>query len=324
MDATVSHASAITFWQTGRLSDPRREGPKTRTNGEQLARAIKRSAAGIRALSKDAELLARVSVRDRIDLLATDARDRRSSKRVRGHVWSQRYPKGAVADQGGGLRVCTPEFAFLQMAAKLNDFELIQLGIEMCGTYACHFLPMGCASSSKVRPITSLQRLKSFIQRCKGLHGVKRCRRALRWIAKDSASPAETLLGMMLGLPMRLGGFGLGMPAFNHPVTVPGGNRLRCDLLWPDLHVGVEYDSREHHTGYGQAQVDSRRRALFQARGLTVLSVTADQISTSAKLAQVARALYRAAGQRAPRSTDEHFTRCMRLLSALHACRRLR
>ena len=130
--------------------------------------------------------------------------------------------------------VTSPEMSFVQMATRLSLIELIQLGMELCGTYA----PCPYADRFDERqPVTTKRKLLSFCKRAKGIRGATTASKALRWIVDNSNSPAETSLVLFLCLPVRMGGYGFDFPDMNP--TTPLGKRasnlfgypkLRCDL----------------------------------------------------------------------------------------------
>ena len=75
-------------------------------------------------------------------------------------------------------------------------------------------------------------------------------------------------------------------PRMNEPVSL--GKRgswttdrsgFRCDLLWPDQGVAVEYDSTLCHTGAARIARDAARRNALESLGLTVVTATWRQVA---------------------------------------------
>ena len=197
--------------------------------------------------------------------------------------------------------VSSPEFSFLQMADRLPLVKLIELGYELCGTYS---LPTEADPEPPERgfyyrkPLSSTGKLNAFVARMPGARGRKKAIRALRYLIDGSASPMETKLSILLTLPYLLGGFGLFMPELNSRI-IPAKTAKRasskahyvCDLFWPDYNLAVEYDSDQHHTGSAQIAEDSKKRNALNVMGITVITVTKQQLYRSAELEKVARVL---------------------------------
>lgn len=116
----------------------------------------------------------------------------------------------------------TPEFCFLQMAGCLSLVQLIQLGFELCGTYA---LVGGAPAVRRAAPLTTKVKLAAFVEQSSGARGCKKAARAVRYVQDGAASPMETMLAMMLCLPYGLGGYGLEKPLINHRVDVPSSSK---------------------------------------------------------------------------------------------------
>ena len=85
--------------------------------------------------------------------------------------------------------------------------------------------------------------------------------------------------------PNVFGGFRL--PQVNAKVNlnarqrrVLGKNYLRCDLLWEDKLLAIEYDSDLCHSGAEKINDDSLRRNTLRSIGIAVVDVTNAQIKS--------------------------------------------
>lgn len=195
----------------------------------------------------------------------------------------------------------TPEFCFLQMAEKLSIDELIALGFELCGTYA----RSEEETLYNAFPLTSREKLVSFVDRCAGFRGVKKARRALQYVIDGSASPMETALAMMLSLPYSLGGFGIEQPVLNYHIDlsaylkkVTTGTYYVCDLYWENARLAVEYDSDFAHSGVNKTAKDAMRRSVLTTHGVSVLSVTRPQVMNSQAFYELAHLVGKQTGKR--------------------------
>ena len=112
-----------------------------------------------------------------------------------------------------------------------------------------------------------------------------------------SASPMETLLALLLTLPVEMGGFGLPRPELNHSIDVSHGRGLLADrdevtpdMLWDEAGLALEYDSAEKHGNAGPARLadDALRSNMLTVLGYRVLRVTPGAISTVGRLEMLA------------------------------------
>ena len=71
-----------------------------------------------------------------LHILLRNPSARRTLQPVTQHVFSVNTPTSCFVNIGEGLMVSTPEFCFLQLAARLPLAKLIELGYELCGTYS--------------------------------------------------------------------------------------------------------------------------------------------------------------------------------------------
>lgn len=192
---------------------------------------------------------------------------------------------------GEVLYVSTPEYCFLQMATLLTLEELIALGFELCGTYAIQ----GDRTVFDAHPLSSPERIDALLARSAGLRGVKKARRAMRYVLAGSASPMETALTMFFTLPYSLGGYGLKRPKLNHRIDIPLKLKSKvesayyvCDLFWERAKLAIEYDSNLAHAGVNKTVRDAMRRSVLTALGISVLSVTWPQVKNAEALNQLA------------------------------------
>ena len=226
---------------------------------------------------------------------------RHESKMVILHLFSKKTPVGCFMNNGNGLMVSSPEFCFLQMADRLTLVGLIELGYELCSVYSIP--PKGDSSLPKNgfynrEPLTSVNKLKGFLEIMPGVKGHKKAKHALRYMLDGAASPMETKLAMFLVLPYMLGGFGFDLPELNKRIDLTKAARkdfdkdyLVCDMFWSDKKIAVEYDSDQQHTGPDRIASDSKRRTALDLSGIRVVSVTKQQLYSTAELERVARTI---------------------------------
>ena len=222
----------------------------------------------------------------------------------------------------------TPEFCFLQMASQLTQTQLILLGFELCGTYV---IGAGDAAAQREGSLTTVERLRAFIETAPHAPGRAKARRAVRYVINGSASIMESILVLLLCLPNRMGGYGLPAPLLNYCIPIPPSfkkiaDRKYCrgDLCWPDAKLCLEYDSELYHANETRRQSDARRRNTLITMGIMVVTVTVDQMRSTESLNRLANQIAKKVGKRLrlhdPAFTRAHLVLHRELWDALSAC----
>jgi len=253
-----------------------------------------------------------------IDLMVISKNAKWKSKVFRPHIYTRDVPEWSFISLGSGVYVSSPSFCFFQMAGELPLVKLIELGLELCGTYS---LPVNNGKTLYGHPrLTNANSLKAFTIQMKGIKGQRKATGALRYIVDGSASPMETKLFMLLTLKYILGGYGLLAPKLNKRVdprkaTTKMSNKkyFVCDLFWPQANLAVEYDSDANHTGSDRINDDSKKRTSLESAGIKVITVTNQQIQSADEFDIVAKEI--AKRLRKPlRNNDQKFKKAQREL----------
>lgn len=133
----------------------------------------------------------------------------------------------------------------------------------------------------------------------------RKAKTAIRYVCDGSASPMETCLALLLGLPARYGGYGLGMPEMNAKVLIPArlGKRTtyreyHCDLYWSEQNVAIEYNSREFHVNELAVERDASRINNLKAAGIEALAVTRVHVADNVKFDAIAHSAASLMGKR--------------------------
>ncbi|MCL2807396.1 MAG: endonuclease domain-containing protein [Coriobacteriia bacterium] len=250
-----------------------------------------------------------------LELMVGEPAAVRRLQMARMHVASSTMPEGSIISVGEGLYVASPELCFFQLANRLPLAKLLRLGLEFCGTYT---LPANNAAQEDPEmkekgfknrpPLTSVERLSSFLARSGGTLNQRYLQSVLRYIANGSASPMESRLLIVLALPYRHGGYGLPLPELDAPVktgrpTKRSENKkslsklnrdekdYRCDLYWRNNKLAVEYDSDIYHLLPAQKTKDSKKKNYLLSKGIHVISVTRLQMRSVLEVESVAMQL---------------------------------
>ena len=191
-------------------------------------------------------------------------------------------------------------------------FDLLLLLWEACGSYRTHLTWTGAMYETD--PLTSVRSLERFVTDNPRIHGARKIKRALRYVRDGSASTRETQIALFMGLPLRYGGFNLGLPLMNYRVeaspqarAIGGRSYFRCDLCWPEAKIDVEYQSDESHEGKRMRIKDSRRTNALISMGWNVINITnneAESVNTLERISDRVRRLLRKRPHRPSRDLD--------------------
>ncbi len=110
-------------------------------------------------------------------------------------------------------------------------------------------------------------------ERHRGVRGLVQLRRVLLMTDGGAESPYETRTRLVL-----VGG---GLPRPQTQIEVPndwGAVMARIDMGWKEWNVGVEFDGAQHWTDPVQRTRDIDRLAELEARGWTIIRVSADML----------------------------------------------
>ncbi len=297
MRTIVSHISAMEFWRSA-LSDT--------GSARDLCRARELpSEAGSARDMRDHPLIRCGVLSLPVHVLALEGR--RSGAALAIHK-STPLPEGslrlvAIPGFGEPLFVTSPELTLVHAALMTSLPRTAHLGYEFCGTFAPdESRPYG---SRARKPLTSPEKIASYLRKLDGIRGAKALRAALPHIMEGSASPRESTLAELVTLPFLRGGSGIKHPLMNAVVPIParsrwvtGRSHLRCDLLWPDERVAVEYDSTLCHTGAERIAEDAARKNALEALGFTVVTATWKQVENYQEYNRFVKALAKLLGTR--------------------------
>ncbi|MDR1082625.1 MAG: hypothetical protein LBL27_02000 [Coriobacteriales bacterium] len=255
-----------------------------------------------------------------LDILVSSANARKVNRWMRCHVCGAYFPDGSFFDTGHGILVSSPELCYLQMAETLSLLDLIKLGFEFCGTYRRDNDADNDVGFRAELALTSKSKIAAFLARMPGARGHKLAVKALSYVLDNSASPMETVLALMLCLPYRLGGYGFPAPQMNHRVSVTQEAKKAskkhyylCDLFWPDAKLDLEYDSNAYHANAIRIAEDSSRRNALAYMGVSVITVTGNQIGNDLEMHRVTQLLSKSLQKRIRCSDRSFFKRRMAL-----------
>ena len=253
---------------------------------------------------------------DNVDVIAS-YEDRRRVPGVNLHIKRTPLPDRSFFRLDDGIFVASPELCLMQLAAELPEPQVIKLALEMCGSYAID--PIDATGGylfdardddespgiCKRPPLTSAAKLDAYAKRLFEPNSRARSAHYLRYVVDGSASPRETALFMLLCMPPRFGGYGLALPELNRRIELTpseqlmvGAHHYDCDLYWSHRRVGVEYDSKLHHSANDKQEADAIRRNMLQYKGVQVIVATRKQVNKPGPFDKLALQIGRAIGKR--------------------------
>lgn len=172
---------------------------------------------------------------------------------VETHLLCRDLPAGSVLWLDEHATMVCPELLFLQMADSFSLPALVMLGYELCGHFSRDARnPLRGKVSLDVPAATSVERLRDYLSKSKGLWGIKQARIALQYLSNNALSPMEAVLATAYWLPSEEAGYGMGPITLNERVRVgEAGELRRTRSRYPDLSfsfapLGINYDGADH------------------------------------------------------------------------------
>ena len=281
------------------------------------------SHASAKASIVDRIFKSRLSCGTTTELLVPPGNTSHQIKGVRVHKLSASPVSGALwRSMTDGYFVVSPELLFGLMSRETSTALTALLGYELCGSYS--LCPDGRADFVARDPLTTPELIAKVLNGMGLLNDRSRANAALRHVLPGSASPMESRVALVSVMPRSKGGMGMPAPKLNGCVKLSlserrrlGVSYLKCDLLWRDLGVAIEYDSLQFH---GTSTALSRtldRQSVLEEKGIHVISVTGSDMHDAHALAGKAEALCKAAGLRKRPFTESSLKEMSRLLDEL-------
>jgi hypothetical protein len=149
-----------------------------------------------------------------------------------------------------GLPLTSPAQTFVDLATELSLLDLVVLGDSL--------VKAGCVTPGELVSGATAHRGRR----------ARLARRAAAYVRVGVDSPMETRLRMLIILG------GLPEPVVNHALRDETGRiRYRLDLAYPQWHVAIEYDGRQHAENTAQWRWDVNRREELDADGWRLVVV---------------------------------------------------
>lgn len=208
----------------------------------------------------------------KVDVLVPSRRMCHRSTMVRHHVWSSELPGGAFLWCAPSVYIASPEFLALTLADEMDRYSLLQLCMQLCGTYANSLTaPHGMVKHPKLSNRDRMWTMAEY-----GAHhpGRNNFIWAARHVMEGAASHTEAGVALLHTMPWQVGGFALRAFVLNRRVDydepnrqATGADRCYVDLFDEPTGFGWEYQGEEGHSDVdGAVPYDTVNRA--RAAGL--------------------------------------------------------
>ena len=128
-------------------------------------------------------------------------------------------------------------------------------------------------------PLLTMDQFRQRLSDLGGTTGVRKARRAFRWLEPNTDSLWETRTRLALVHA------GLDRPIVNCPVPCPAAGRTyHVDMGYDKEKLAIEYDGTVHVGSREQMEIDAIRRRDIQDQGWMIITVTASQLLQPASL----------------------------------------
>ncbi len=192
------------------------------------------------------------------------ASSRIKTKGVINTVYSGGLPEGAFVEVGDGICISSPELLFVELAPLMGAATHLMLGFELCGTFSrAADDPRDGDATFGLAPVTSVSRLKAFVDESRGLQGLDLARETLSRLSDNAWSPLEAIVATVVNLPIYRFGYGYNNLVLNKRIDVGMDGTRVPDMLFGETGVGINYDGEDH------LDLDSIERAVRASQNAT-------------------------------------------------------
>ena len=275
------------------------------------------------------------------DIMVSRRGEARESRLMRPRIWSEPLAPGSIRPATQTLDVTSPEFTLQQIAAHESFAHALLVATELCGNFSAYHTPAPIAGiieqlcaqdqlpaingwepcldgEGKLtdlwtrEPLVTPKDLRLFAQKSDAARGRKKLERVAGYVVPGAASPFEAKAGVLLGLPRRWGGAGLGGFSHNQRIgltpdaaLIAGRSACFCDLYWPE-GVDLECHSKTWHSQRDDQLSDFAREAALELMGIDVVPLTHEQLKSPRQLDAIARLVSAKLGRKVhPKSDSE-------------------
>lgn len=234
-------------------------------------------------------------------IMVSCQRQRRRSSKCVTHIESWKLPENSIIQVAKDLYVISPELCFVIAARELEFAQLVKLGFDLCAKYRPD--PFDSKLQVTIKPMTTVRKIKDYIQSASGIKGIKLARQAIQYVMDDSNSPMETCFALLANLPISRGGFRLPRFSLNGVIHLNaiaashlGRDSCECDFVWEERRTVGEYDSTQYHLEHRQFLHDKKRMTALVLSGYKVVTITSEHMKSFRDIEKLFCTIRRALG----------------------------
>lgn len=263
MNCVVSHKTALKYYRTIRSSNKNAEVFKDIVD---IKLSPNYSVHEIKIALECSNLLVDKS---NIDLLFARSISKHKITSARLHFTNIKFPKNSFIKIDRNLYMPCPELLFYLLATKLDFANLMEIGYELCGTYSISS-SYETGFVGGITPLTTPAKILSYLNKLNNLNKycirINHAKNVAAQLLKNSASPLESKLGIMLFSSRKDGGFNIKNFESNNIIKISNDAKKIClqSSIKPDFSnkkhkIAIEYDSSKFHDNVAQNQKDKLR-----------------------------------------------------------------
>lgn len=174
------------------------------------------------------------------------------SKNVTSTIYASGLPDGPFINIGDGVAISGPELLFVELANAMHPIEHLMLGHELCGSFGRDAAdPRNGRVAYGLSPLTTVARLKDFIEHSRSIRGVERAWASLQRLSDNAWSPTESIIAAFMSADIDDMGYAFDAIKLNKRVfrarDLPEAKDSRVpDILVAGSLVGLNYDGLVH------------------------------------------------------------------------------
>ena len=218
-----------------------------------------------------------------VHILVPKASQRKKGPEYICHILSENLPDNSFIEVAPDIYVICPELCFLLAANYYPIHKLVLLGNDLCATY---YSDNRSQYGQQHRPpVTCKKAVIDYLNKCFNIKGLKKALVGIKYVLDNSNSPMESIIAVLMTLPISYGGYALLAPDLNQEIVLSpsgamylGRKTCRGDAVWEDERLVLEYDSLSAHLSLEQFHYDKKRASAIAMSGYRIISVTSDQL----------------------------------------------
>lgn len=199
------------------------------------------------------------SSRDPLEIMVAVAQARPKASFISSRVIGTELPAGSFVRVSDEFTVPCPELLYLELSRVMHPAALTLVGYELCGAYARNPLrPRTGPVTHGLAPLTSVSKIRSYLDKCKGVRGIGVARTALEDVRDNAWSAMEAIVSLLLVRDVKDRGYGIKGITLNERETFVGelSSKTLASSRVPDISLN-ELPVCFNYDGYGHLDLNS-------------------------------------------------------------------